>query len=147
MNPWKLTGFPKSSKFYVFIRSHLLLYKIIYFMCNQDLFACICDTLLLKILSEKTLNSMWSKQKYRVKYRVKYASKKVNENWRHTCLDGWQRPVIIKNNNRFQRKKSTYQDRLRQRKEQIWKHWRNLCVKSTQIDRQGRMCTFRRLLH
>ena len=48
MNPQNLTGVPRSSKFYVFIGSRLLWYKIMFIKCS-------CDLLLLKIISEKML--------------------------------------------------------------------------------------------
>ena len=46
INPQKLAGVPRSSQFFIFIRSHLLWYKIMFFKCSRD-------QLLLKIMSEK----------------------------------------------------------------------------------------------
>ena len=102
MNQQKLTGVLRSSRCYVFIRSHLLWYKIMFNKCGRDL-------LLLKIKCEKFMNWMWGKQKQRVKYRVKYTSKKENDNWRHTsCPDRWRSPVIIWSNVRFSSKESVW---------------------------------------
>ena len=114
------TGVPRSSKFYGFIRSHLLWYKIMFNKCCRDL-------LLLKIMSEKILNWMWSEQKSRVKCRVKYASKKENENWRHTsCLDRLRSPVILETTRDFKAKQA-YAGVDWKSIKNIWKHSWNLC--------------------